>query len=202
MKKLTLTLIPVVAAVAAFAQGTVNFGNVGTGTSISNKLIGAAVPAGTFFRAALYYLPDNSTGEAGLSWDSATAPTMLAFDTSTNKATLTPNVTSFTLAGQFIGGTRTTPVKTPPLGYAWFQVRAWEAAYQTYEDARTAGGNALFGDSIPVRVKTGDGAANPPGSLVAAGFKGFYVQPVPEPSVMGLGFLGIGALLLLRRRRQ
>lgn len=196
MKKLTLTLIPMVAAVTAFAQGTVNFGNVGTGTSISNFLQRAPVPAGTAFRAALYYLPDS-----GPTWDSADAPTLEEFDTAAARATLLPNVVNFTLAGQFIGGTRSTPSTTAPLAFAWFQVRAWEAAYATYELARDAGGSALFGNSIPVRVKTGDGGANPPGSLVAAGFKGFYVAPIPEPSVLGLGVLGVGALVLLRRRK-
>jgi hypothetical protein len=32
-------------------------------------------------------------------------------------------------------------------------------------------------------------------------FLGGWVIPVPEPSVIGLGAIGIGALFLLRRRK-
>jgi MYXO-CTERM domain-containing protein len=38
-------------------------------------------------------------------------------------------------------------------------------------------------------------------SLVGAGLKAIYVGPCPEPSSLGLGILGIGALFLLRRRK-
>jgi len=199
MKKTIIILTGVLATANLFAQGTVNFGNVGTGTSISNSLSGAAVPSGTSFRASLYYLPDQ-----------ATAPTTADF--TERGVVLNPATTTFALAGQFIGGTRTTPATTPPGGIAWFQVRAWEVAFgQTYAEAAAnpnviGGHNALIGQAIPVHVSLGDGALVSPGSLVAPGvggapgLKGFYLVPVPEPSVIGLGLLGVGALFFLRRR--
>lgn len=198
MKKTIITLQVVFAGLSVLAQGTVNFGNVGTGTAVSNSLTMAATPAGTTFRASLYFLPDQ-----------ATVPTTDEF---TARGTiLNPSVNSFALAGQFIGGTRTTPGVAnggiAPGAFGYFQVRAWEAAFgATYAEAANnpnpiGGRLALVGTAIPVRVQTGDGALVGPGSLVTAGLKGFYVSPVPEPSLLGLGALGIGALLLLRRRK-
>jgi MYXO-CTERM domain-containing protein len=194
MKKLTLIIPAMLASVSVLAQGTVNFGNVGTGTAISNILTSAAVPAGTTFRAALYYLPDQ-----------AAMPTYQDFDE--RGVILSPSTTTFALAGQFVGGTRTTPATTPPGGTAWFQVRAWEVAFgNTYEavlaNQTPIGGRlGLAGTSVPVRVATGDQQLVGPGSLVTAGLRGFYVVPVPEPTVFALGALGIAALLFLRRRK-
>jgi hypothetical protein len=194
MKKTLLTLPALFIGASLLAQGTVNFGNVGTGTSISNRLTGTAVPSGTTFKAVLYYLPDQ-----------ATVPTTEDF--TTRGTILNPSTTTFALAGQFIGGTRTTPESTPKGGIAYFQVRAWEAAFgSTYDEAKNnpnpiGGRLALIGESTPVRVATGDQALVGPGSLVTAGLRGFYVTPVPEPSVIGLGILGVGAFMLLRRRK-
>lgn len=190
MKKAILTLVASCIGVSLFAQGTVNFGNIGTGTAISNITTLLPVPSGTQFKAALYYLPDQ-----------VDTPTAAAFDQARN--VLGATVTSFSLAGQFAGGTRTTPPSTPGAGFAWFQVRAWSAAYATYEDAIASGLATTFaGTSAALRSKTGDPAnAVPPVSLVSSGLKGFYVVPVPEPAAIGLGLLGIGALVLLRRRK-
>lgn len=199
MKKLLLTTSMVVLAGASLlAQGTVNFGNVGA--PISNGVSLAVLPSGTQFRAALYYLPTNNYPQA---------PTWLDFESQAARILL-PNATTFSLAGAFTAGTRTTPDTTAPGGDAWFQVRAWETAYGTsYEQARDSGRPALIGTSGVVKVRTGIPPNVAPGSLVAVstslpgygGLKGFYVYPVPEPSLLGLGVLGIGALLLLRRRK-
>lgn len=195
MKKLTVTLASVLVCISAYSQGTVTFANIGSGTAISNLLTGAALPSGSTFRAALYWLPDG-----------ATTPNAADFDAAGQTAILLPNTTTFALAGQFNAGTRTAPVAGAST--LWFQVRAWEVAFgDTYDAAlrntTPIGGRlALLGTSNPIRVKTGDPANNiPAGSLVNSGLKGFYVVPVPEPSVIGLGILGVGALLVLRRRK-
>ena len=40
-----------------------------------------------------------------------------------------------------------------------------------------------------------------PNLYLATGYQGFRLTPVPEPSAIALGVLGIGTLLMLRRRK-
>ena len=102
-----------------------------------------------------------------------------------------------------------------PVGIAWFQVKAWEVAFGTsYEEAlanpdRSMGRGPLAGTSNIVKVQTGNGSTIAPGSLVASpvpgfgGLKGFFlICPIPEPSTVGLGLLGLAALALVRRRKN
>lgn len=199
MKKSILIGITVVTcAVQAYSQGTVTFQN--PGAAVSNILTLAPVVAGTTFRAALYWLPDQ-----------ATAPTTADFDARGAQA-IGYTVTSFAAAGTIVVAS---PVRidgiSPAGAPGWFQVRAWETAFgTTYEAARdnpnaSGGRRALIGTSNIIRVDTGDPTTTPagtPGSLTQNGLRGFYVAPVPEPSVIGLGIMGVGALLLLRRRSK
>lgn len=196
MKKVALILISGFAAVSMFAQSTVNFGNIGAGLAISNIDTKAAVPSGTAYMAALYYLPDGAE------------PTTVDFDQTTPVGAM---VTRFSVAGAFAGGTRTFAQAGLQLG--WFQVRAWEVAFgSTYEAAKNAPARdvagtvrqAYIGTSIITRIKGGDAGAGVPPTALTGGtpqFRGFYVAIVPEPTVIGLGLLGIGSLLLLRRRK-
>jgi hypothetical protein len=192
MKKALIMAAAMLATVSAFAQGTVNFSNLGSNgvAAVFNSLTGANAIAGSTFNVQLYYLPDNG--------NPATDPFM----------PLGLNV-GLSAAGFFVGGNRTAPV-TPPGAFAYFQVRAWETAFGTsYESALNAnpvgGRGALTGKSNIVRVDTGDPTTIPPGTagnLVAAGLQRIELTPIiPEPSVIGLGLLGAGALLLLRRRK-
>jgi hypothetical protein len=179
------------ASVSAFAQGFVTFSNIGA--PITNLLTGMPVASGTIFRAALYFLPDQPT-----------APTSGDFDQ--RGRALYPATGTFLPGGIFNAGTRTAPDGNPAGSFGWFQVRAWEAAFGTsYEQAvanpqQQGGRLGLVGTSNIIRVgPLGGGSISTP-SLVGAGLKGFFVG-VPEPSIIGLGVLGIGALLLLCRRR-
>lgn len=192
MKKLILTSVALVASVTLYAQGTINFAN-NASSPISSILTGTNIPArSTGFAIALYYLPDQ-----------ATAPTTADFVIS-----LLPNTTFNTPgAGQFSGGTKTTPNTTPPGSPAWFQVRCWETAFgATWEEAISNpvpqnGRLALVGTSNIIRVTSGNPPLTTPGSLTLAGLQGFVLVPVPEPTTIGLGLLGLGALLVLRRRK-
>jgi hypothetical protein len=192
MKKLLLiTALAGITAVSAFGQGSVNFANnsatriwyeTGTGTTF--------VPIGTRFTAELVYAPD---GTAAGEFESS--------------AIRVGGTTTFgPVPGLFSGGGRTAPGITPAGGFGLFQVRVWEtAAGADYREAILRG-DAQYqaGTSGILRVDTGDPTTVPPGtaaSLVAAGLTGFGVSPVPEPSVIGLGLLGAGALLMLRRRK-
>jgi len=192
MKKTLIMAAAMFATVSAFAQGTVNFSNLGSNgvAAVFNTLTGANALAGSTFNVQLYYLPDGSNPD--------TDPFM----------PLGLKV-GLSAAGFFVGGNRTASV-TPPGSFAYFQVRAWETAFGTsYESALGAspvgGRGALVAKSNVVRVDTGDPTSVPPGTagnLVSAGLLRIDLIPViPEPSVIGLGLLGAGALLLLRRRK-
>lgn len=192
MKKLIILGVALAAAFQTFGQGTVVFQNA-SASAVTNSLTGARVVAGTTFLVALYYLPD-----------SPTAPTSGEFD-----GVPALRTTGFTAAGIYVGGTLTAPT-TPSGAPGWFQVRAWEAAFgSSYAEAASnpnqiGGRLALVGQSNILRVDTGDPTTVPPGTagtLTGNGIQGFILTPVPEPSVIGLGVLGIGALLLLRRRK-
>jgi hypothetical protein len=191
MKKLTLTALTTMAAVTLFAQGTVNFQNASTSLA-TNGLSLTALPVGTAFRFALYFLPDQ-----------ATTPTSADFDL--NGVALGASAGVSPVAGRFSGGTRTAPI--PGSTAAWFQVRAWETAFgDTYETAlhntQASGGRlALIGTSNIMRVTTGNPLGTPVVPAASLSLQGFVLMPVPEPSTIGLGLLGLGALLALRRRK-
>lgn len=188
-KRLTLAIVVAGLAAQSYGQGTVNL----VAASITNSVTGALAASGTAFHLALYWLPD-----------SATPPTTADF----NGAQHVAITTNLTLAG----GANIGPVRidaiTPSGAFAYFQIRAWEAAFgSSYEQAVVAapvgGRGALAGTSNIGRIDTADPTTVPPGVPPNTAFtlKGFTLVPVPEPSVIGLGVLGIGALLLLRRRK-
>jgi hypothetical protein len=195
MKKTNLIVALAMGLVSAqvYGQGTVTFGN-NSASAITNAFTMARVVAGTTFRVALYYLPDGpepSRDEMLLTGLSVGA-----------NAPIAP------AAGLYAAGTRTTPVTTPGAGFAWFQVRCWETAFGTSYEAAVAnpvpqGGRlAIAGTSNIIRVKTGDPVNNiAPGALTAFGLQTFLVTQVPEPTTIGLAAMGIGALLLLRRKK-
>lgn len=195
MKKtnLIIALALGLATAQVYGQGTVNFGN-NSSTAITNGLTMARVVAGTTFQVSLYYLPD---GPQPTPEEMELTGIRLG-----NHGPIAP------AAGLFAAGTRTTPVTTAGAGFAWFQVRAWESAFGTsYEAARNnpipiGGRLAIVGTSNIIRVKTGDPVNNiPPGALTAFGLQSFIVTQVPEPATIGLAAMGLGALLLLRRKK-
>lgn len=199
MKKLLLTTTALLTAVSLQAQGTVSFAN-NSAAAVSNSLTSLRVVGGTTFSVALYFLPD-----------SAQTPTTGDFDAA--RTVVGSGIflgTSANPSGLFNVGARTAPTATAG-GFGWFQVRAWETAYgSTYEAALNSPGiggrPALVGTSNIFKVDTGDPTTTPAGTaapITGTGLlQGFYVTPVPEPTVMGLGLLGIGALLMLRRRSK
>lgn len=188
MKKAILLSAIVATAISSYGQGTVFFQN--PGQPVVNSVTGQNVDRNSF-KVSLYWLPD-----------SATAPTTADFDAAGGVAT------TATLAANGIFAV-STPVRiegiTPSGGFAWLQVRAWETAFGAdYAAASTVIG-ALVGTSTPFRVDTGDPTTSPAGTpttIVSAGFKSFQVFPVvPEPTAIALGLLGLGSLVLLRRRK-
>jgi len=187
-------------AVQTYGQGTVNF----VAANITNFYTMDVVVPGTYFHVALYWLPDQ-----------ATAPTSAEFETPNTGAHLA-YMTNLTGPGGANAGVLRIDGITPAGAPAWFQIRAWEnvlGQVDTWEEAifsTSADGTrcALAGTSNIGRIDTADPTAIPPGTPpnTALTLKGFSITRwdgacfVPEPSVLGLGVLGLGTLLLLRRR--
>lgn len=177
MKKLLLLTTLVLAAMVSHAQqGAVTFAN----------------NAGTALRA-------NGTN--------VTATVALYGSTSTNLAsdsTLTQiGATANTFApGLFSGGARNIG---NPGDLVTLQVRAWTGGFATWDLAQAA---ALANPNVYVTVvrpmweQITGGGTNPTQPITGAGrFAGATLEPVPEPSSIALGLLGLGAIVLFRRRK-
>jgi hypothetical protein len=193
MKKIIVVMAAISIAVRLYAQGTVNFSNIG-GRPVFDVCTGTNAVAGTTFLVQLYFAPDSAERPI----DSSFIP-------------LGRSV-GLVAPGYFSGGTRTAPI-SPPGTFAYFQVRAWESAFgASYEEALASlinGRSGLLGKSNIIRVNTSDPTGIPPepaASLVAAGLSqitlfGPLSGPcIPEPSVPGLALLGAAVWLALRQR--
>jgi len=189
MKKLLLTsALAIIATLSSYGQGSVAFANSAT-TKVTDSA-GVALPTTAGYVVELMYAPDGTPAAA--------------FDLAATRVGGTTTI--FPVAGQFNGGNRTVTTLSPAGGFGLFQVRAWQgAAGASYAEAMLTGNaNYQAGKSGIFRVDTGDPTTVPPGTpanLVANGLTGFSVSPIPEPSVIALGLLGAGALLMLRRRK-
>jgi hypothetical protein len=180
MRKLLILTVCALSAVGALAQGTVNFASTGAQIFFDAANGGAAVPANAF-TVGLYYGVTGTTDPATLALLStrATGP----------------------VAGRFLGGTVTTPTTTAPGAAAVFEVRAWSTGYASYEAASASGLSTVFvGRSGLFNTTTGNPTSVPPGTPAALTFSNVAVSPVPEPSTIALGLLGLGALLIRRRK--
>jgi len=192
MKKLLLiSALAAVASLSAFGQGSVSFAN--TSTQPVRRADGTPVPTalqGGTYQAELLYNPDGTPTDADRFGDTGTRIGGTA-------AFSTP------AAGVFSGGGRTVTSISPAGGFGLFQVRVWDTrAGVTYQEA-IASGNSAFqaGYSSVLRVDTADPTTTPPGTPVALGMTSFTLSVIPEPSTIALGLLGVGTLLMLRRRK-
>jgi hypothetical protein len=187
MKKLIPFLVLLAGATVAMAQGTVNFANsVAFATANPGPgpdrlvhdvggapLVGSDLAQPATFVAQLYY---------GANASSLAAHTAAA-------ARFRPGTTG---PGIWLGGTRTltgfAPGQTVTL-----QIVAWDMRTGgTYETAGLRGASQTFTYQVPAN-------GSPPPSYFMENFSGFSL--VPEPSVIGLGLIGVGALFMLRRRK-
>ncbi len=99
--------------------------------------------------------------------------------------------------GTWSGGTRIA-VGVPQGTPMNLKVKAWDAAFATYELACAAG--KLSGQSAIFTFQ--DAMSNPPAAAdnFMVNFQGFSITCMPEPQTVALGLLGCAAVLWLPRR--
>jgi hypothetical protein len=184
MKQTIAILTGLLVSMNLFAQGLVVFRNV-AGSAVIDGQTGSPAAAGVYL--------------AGLYWDSATSPDgfeLAVKDTTTDLAT-TPVLGSF--GGGIYSGGNIAIAGAPGGTSVLLQVRAWSAAFATYE-AAAADPSAWIGESNEMTVALA-GPSDPVPSISTI-VQGFTTYPVPEPSTIVLGLLGgLGAMVLLRRRK-
>lgn len=174
MKKLLIALAAVMMTVASYGQGAVVFNNRVAGTFDAPIVLAtdATVGAGTIsgMKAQLFLV---GTGGA---LTALTPATTFRADT----GTLAKYISSVDV---IIPGNTGTPVT--------LVLRAFNGA--DYESSLARGQSAEF-------TVTPSVAPNPPANLTGLGNSPISVSVVPEPSTIALGVLGLGALLLRRRK--
>lgn len=192
MKKLLLVL-PLLAltSTGAFAQGTVLFSNFTQDFSVEKKILDAVdgLPIGGTYQAQLF------AGAAGTAEGSLVAVDIPSgfFDT--------PLDINNHYYGEFFGG-EVTISGVAAGANAELQIRVWSTTYATWAEAYAA---ALSDSSIHVgKSSLFQNITGNPGDFVEiannAGFNVFTVGVVPEPSTIALGALGLGMLILRRRK--
>lgn len=197
MKKLLITSLLSLTAVAAFGQGTVFFGNdSATLTSPPDRLIrfaSTAAPAvGTNLQVQLYY------GAAGTLSGALTA-------VSSTPGRLRASTT--TAPGVWSGGGDRTLGSLAFGTAATLQVRVWDINFGATFEAAAANpnNNGFIGVSAPFTYQIPATAANPASDFFMVNFTGFSIAPatvVPEPGTLALAGFGAASLLVLRRRKH
>jgi len=182
MKKLIVTILLAITSCSVWAQGTVNFASLFTGSTTKfTDIDGVTFLSGAAFKAQLYYALGANVQADSLQVLAGNTPT--SFLTAAN-------------AGAFAGGTKVIPL-IPGGSITTIQVRFWRLADGAdWETAKAAPGGR-FGMSNPLNITLATAPATPP-NLV--GLVTSSLMVVPEPSTIALGLLG-GAFLLFRRRK-
>ena len=184
MKRLILPAFLLLSTFHAWSQGFIIFQNSST-TGITNGATG--LPA---------------TGSAADQTDTQVGLYMGNVGDSVGSLSLVA-LTNLNNPGRFSGGTREITGFAP--GTVQVQVRAWLAStvYPSYEAAFAA---ALGGDnSVLIGVSTAFnmtlvGVGGVPLSIANNGLTPICFCPIPEPSTITLGLLGLGLLAYFRRR--
>jgi len=186
----TLTALAALVAVPFFveAQGTVNFATSILGVTSQIKDSDGVLCAGTNYWAQLYAADGTAVNSASQLHKVGIA---VNFRGGVNAGYV--QVSGLTSLGATVSPV--VQVTDAPGGPATVQVRAWAGNFASYEEA--VAGNGRFGSSNLLPLPTTGLPPGTPPNLV--GLLGF--QLVPEPSTIALGVLGLGSLLLFRRKK-
>ena len=187
MNKKLLVLGLLALPLAVFAQGTVQFANTSTTQLTTNSLTGAVGPTtgANHYLVGLYIAPQGTVNPSAFT----------LVGTATNGTAPVNN-------GRFNGGNPFVIPGNTGQTIA-FQIRAWTmSAGSRYEDVTSS--TAYRGVSAIGQVTPATGATPTPalfGTNPGQLSSGFALTPVPEPSTIALGLLGLGAVALFRRRK-
>ncbi len=201
MKKLLVTLAITGIAVGAFAQGSILFQNtsgpgsekyiygVDSSNPTSDVLGGTREKVGAGYSAQLFY---GATGASEA--DLKAIDFVTTFKTGALAGLLNGN--SKLVVPGLLGGTKIV-----------LQLRVWDSSVASWADVvRSANDNKARGKSAMIAnyELSGVDADNAPrvgsGNFAKSGLTSFGLYIVPEPSVIALGALGLGALVLRRRK--
>lgn len=170
MKKVLVAIAALLVSVSAYAQGQVNF----------RTHIGSATPPIDY----KIYNADGTTLAVG-----AFAQLVAVSGNSVTPMTELPATVN--AAGYVSAGAATFAGLLPGTS-ANLILRAWQGtAGSTYDTASIKGQSAPFAVTFSV-------APNPPSDLLTLGTGSFNL--VPEPTTLALGAIGLGALLIRRRK--
>ena len=98
--------------------------------------------------------------------------------------------------GTWSGGTINLPGFTPGMTLT-MQVRIWDSTYGNFDEACMVNQASL----LPAFNWVVPNVTDPIEAHYMLGFVGGIPTPCPEPATIGLGLLGVAALLFVRRRR-
>jgi len=174
MKKLLASSVLGMLAVGAMAQGTVNFANNGNQPNTTT-------PLGRIYLETVGNLAGN-TVDAQLYYNGAAVSGVTVLKNSGANGSGVFLGGGVTLAGVTAGATVNLDVK------------AWVASTGASYDVATS-----RGDSGSFAYVTGGGGAPPASPTTLLGMPSFVVT-TPEPTTIALGAIGLGALLLRRRK--
>jgi hypothetical protein len=190
MKKILLTLaLAALTVTASYAQGYVQFAN-GTLTRVTIRGADGTVanaPAGAAITFAIFYGPS-----AGSPSDQASQP-MAGMSTTTAGVIGAPN--AYALGNE-----------TAPGDVVSMRIRGWSSSFGSDWQTASRTPGAIFGETDVRLVTLGTSLTATPIWQSASGtnpnrFNPLVLSIVPEPSTIALAVLGLGSLLLFRRRK-
>ncbi len=223
MKKTLITLITLVTAYGVFGQGAINYNNFISGTlkapvfgvdpanptAMKQGNTSAGIPAGTqtYGGALIGGTPGTGpqfTAQLFMGAPGATDDQLTPVAAAVQTFRTTSSGAGLFLAGITVGNLDTTANQRA-------QLRVWDNSTgvtswsQLYPSGGLNGADAQFGNvargwSLSFNVSP---TAAPTAPAFLTGLQSFQLfTVVPEPSVIALGVLGVGALVLFRRRKN
>lgn len=203
MKKLLTLAIIGATAVGAFAQGVIGINTAGANAYVRfSNTVASAWASGNSYMMGVYWADSAATLSGGGGTLIANGGT-----NGTGLAIFTSGVGAGYVAASTFGGNRTISERAgAPI---FVQLRAWSAGYSSWTEAGASGlGNVLWTQNGPITSATPTATSSTPVSPVlwapgSSSSNPFVVSlvPVPEPSVIALGVLGLAGALFIRRRK-